>query len=425
MGHSIVTCLRTGVIAGATLLSTLATDAVAAQTPEPASDVPRKFATGDWLGIEHGRKHFPNAAAWRSALARAYFDAPFITSSFALLRTDYVKSSPHEAAGMQLIESTQARLNHFVKQEGGAHLREEAARRFLNGDAGERQRAQLILARLDKIPADIVARVARWPQLQHRAWAAWCNTDGPRDCVVSVPSLFRRGPTRAFDRRNPLDDVAKALRERLEIPADTLKGYKAEYQADYRKTFLPALARIPAHLPSKEWTRLDLDGDGIDELFIAGAIPDGWWGVGITLILRRSRGEARWKIAYYRRWGMHERGIGLKIGRPDLTIADFDGDGRPEVAESISMVAGWSWEQIYYYDESSLAKPAHFHGRGACVARLPNDSRPVIVTRSAYNPTGGGKAAYLVTALATELRVTRWTGPKATTAIVLVHGNGW
>ncbi|MHC4515344.1 MAG: FG-GAP repeat domain-containing protein [Planctomycetota bacterium] len=425
MRHSIVTRVRTGVIAGATLLSTLTTEAVPAQTPEPAAAGRRQFAAGDWLGIRHGRKHFPSAAAWRSALARAYFDAPFLTSSFGLLQTDFVKTSLHEDTGMQLVESTQAQLDHFIKQKGGALLRAEAVRRFLNGDSGERQRAQLILARFDKVPADIVERVARSPRLQHRAWAAWCNTNGPRDVVPSVPALFRRGPTTAFDRQNPFDDVAQALRERLEIPADKLKHYNAEHQTAYRKTFLPALTRIRTHLPAKEWTRLDLDGDGIDELFITGVIPDGSCGVGLTLILRRPRAAARWTIAYCRKWEEHERGFDLRAGSPDLVIADFDGDGRPEVAEWIAIVAGWCWEQVYYYDESSLSTPLQLHGRAASVAHLPDDPRPVIVTRSAFNPTGGGKAAYLVTALATQLRVTRWTGPKAKTTIVLVHGNGW
>jgi hypothetical protein len=424
MRHSTVTCVRTGVIAGATLLSTLLTDAVPAQTPEPAAATRRQFAAGDWHGILDGKKHFPSAAAWRSALARAYFDAPFLTSSFGLLRTDFVKLL-RGPAGLELVESTRAQLDHFVKQEGGGLLRAEAVRRFLNGDAGERERAQLILARFDKVPADIVERVARSPRLQHRAWAAWCNTNGPRNNAVSVPSLFRRGSTTAFDRHSPLDDVAQALRERLRIPADTLKHYSPEEQAAYRTTFLPALTRIRAHLPPKQWTRLDLDGDGIDELFITGLIPDGWCGVGLTLILRRSRAAARWTIAYCRRWPEHERGVDLSAGRPGLVIADFDGDGRPEVAEWIAIVAGWCWERINYYDESSLSAPVQFHGRGASVAHLSNDPRPMIVTRSAFNPTGGGKAAYLVTALATQLRVTRWTGPKAKTTIVLVHGNGW
>jgi len=122
---------------------------------------------------------------------------------------------------------------------------------------------------------------------------------------------------------------------------------------------------------------------------------------------------------------MHERGIGLKIGRSHVTIGDFDGDGRPEPAAETSFVAGWCSDQIYHCDESSLSTPSQFTGRGARFERLPNDSGPVIVTRSAFNPTNGGKATYLTTALATELRVTRWAGPKAETALVLVHGNGW
>lgn len=393
----------------------------------PAQDrlKPRTFAPDDWLGISIGKRHFPSDAAWRAALGRAYFEAPVIDHAIDLLRTEFVKTDASSDEGRSVIRAVKALLDRFVVTRGGAVLRDEAAHRFLTGSAAEREKAQLILARHESIPDAVRARVGSSPLLAHRAWAAWCNTDGPKRNAPSDPALFRRGANAPRLATDPLADVADTLRQRLLIPAAELAGYKEEYQKGYHATFVPAMARPAAHFPPERWVHVDFDGDGVNELFINGSIPDGWEGVEVTMILRWSASGKRWDLVNFRRWDTYERAFGDWRGNANLVIADFDGDGRPEVAEQTSIVAGWCWETIRYYDEANLANPPAITARGVRVATLPHDSRPVIVTRSAYNPTNGGKAAYLTTTLATRLCVTRRNGRTAETATVLVRGHGW
>jgi hypothetical protein len=238
-------------------------------------------------------------------------------------------------------------------------------------------------------------------------WAAWWRSGGPEAASAFRPKRSWRRAV-ASGESDPITDVAEQVRSRLEWTDEQLEGFKPEYRDAYRDVYLPALQRLAAQFPTEHRFALDFDGDGVYEQVASGCVPDGFGpGVGVTLILRRESTDARWQVAYLRRWDESERGRGLEVGEPGWTIADFDGDGRPECAEHTQLVAGWCWEQVRYFDSAGLSRPSHFVARSVTVARLPGDDRPVIVTRSAHNPTGGGKAGYLATALATQLHVVR------------------
>ena len=367
-----------------------------------------------------GKARDTNGPVLQRQLASTLFEAPEITHTLGLLRSDGIKSWAWEE--QEVIGVLQRKLDRFVTEVGGELLLEEAVRRLESGSDAERERAALILVRYPKLPGPVVDRFRRSPRLDLRCFGAWFASEGPTEQFASDSRLFRR---QKISSDGPFIDVLPAVRERMILPPEALAATKEEYQKSYREVFLTALNSYWTHIRLDQVYEVDFDGDGESELVAAARVPDGWdVGRSATLVLKRI--EGRWRLVGFRAWHQFERGLHSEPGALDLVIADFDGDERPEVIELTTLVGGWVWEQSFYWDEHTLNAPPPLRGRGVTVTPDPGTGRPLLVVRSAFNPTQGGKALYLTTALATRLDLVSYTEIGiAEVATVLVRGNGW
>lgn len=347
------------------------------EAPEPAADVEEKL---DWRKIEWNRDKLPKAEH-EALLARALFEADEISDSVRFLRSRHLKSSQDT----DLIRLTQAYLTRFVVEDGGERLRGEALRRLRHGTETERTRAAIVLARYSKTPVEIHDECAASDDPRVWGWALLDRLPLRKIPAYEPKVSALRTPEAVDD--VPLMAVADAMRDALSIPEDRLSKYKPEFIEGYRAEFVPAVAKYWEHVPAKDRSYVDLDGDGREEIVLLSSLPDGWERRWFFAILS-SGPENDWKIASVRVLDQSER-------EKRLTVDDFDGDGDLELLFRSTWVGGWVWERYWYYDGCELSRSDS--ARSVHLIENPKNGRPLLVSGSAFNATGGGKAAYLTT----------------------------
>ena len=228
----------------------------------------------------------------------------------------------------------------------------------------------MILVRYPTLPASVLNRLRRSSRLDQRCFGAWFSGDDPTKRSTSDARLFRLQSVRDDA---PFREILPAVRERMILSPEALSTKKKAYRKTYREIFLAALEHYWTYIPLDQRYEVDFDGDGVTELVAAARIPDGW-----------------------------------------------------DVGRSATLVGGWVWEQSFYWDEGTLNAPPALAGRRVFVAPDPGTGQPLVVVRSTFNPTRGGKSHCLTTALATRLDVVSYTeAGSAEVATVLVRGNGW
>ena len=124
-------------------------------------------------------------------------------------------------------------------------------------------------------------------------------------------------------------------------------------------------------------------------------------------------------IAWLRVLDPAERGV-------EFTCDDHDGDGRPELVLTSTLVSGWTGRRMWIFDGGNLGKPIELTARKVFAVRDPLTNRALFVSQSAFNATGGGKATYLATVIGSEFRVIALRpGAPPRTAIVQTGKSAW
>ncbi len=236
------------------------------------------------------------------------------------------------------------------------------------------------------MPKASYARYAKSDNPQLWGWSLFAELPWDEIQVYQAKTQLYRQATTTDDK--PFRAIAQDLRKRLVIPEEKLKGFKEEFVEGYRREFFPALEHYWDFIKAENCFYIDFDGDGAEEIVAHVEIPDGWLNQAFIVLLHRQPDS--WKIAYFNHLD-HMDHI------QTFMIDDFDGDGRPELMIQGSIIAGWSWEQMWIFDETSLDQPFHLLGHLAKAIEDPRTGRPVFVDGCAHNPTGGGKYAYLAT----------------------------
>ncbi|MHC4959032.1 MAG: FG-GAP repeat domain-containing protein [Planctomycetota bacterium] len=221
-------------------------------------------------------------------------------------------SDAHTAEEQMKERGAASRQFRALVRAGGSALAEEAARRIDSADPEERRHAQLVLAVAEHVPdvSDPVYGLlrARGMAEPERLWR--------RDLVRAVP-----------DGEDPLESAAPAILERLLPESDPVApDVKEEYARDWRTTIKPQLLDLVRRVPRADRWLVDVDGDGVDECFVAVREPlKTHWVHDFRCVALLRRVEAGWAIAGFRRFRDNEF-----IRR--VVIGDFDGDGRPGIA---------------------------------------------------------------------------------------------
>jgi catechol 2,3-dioxygenase-like lactoylglutathione lyase family enzyme len=286
-----------------------------------------------------------------------------------------------------------ARFRELVRA-GGPVLAAEAARRVGARDPRQRRHAQLILAVAGDAPPvdDPLYRVLRERGMQdpERLWR--------RDLAGPAP-------------REPLEAAAPAILERL-LPArdPVAPDVKEEYARDSRSSLKPQLLDLARRVPDADRWLVDVDGDGVEECFVAVREPlKTHWIHDFRCVALLRRAKAGWSLAGFRRFGDNEF-----IRR--VVIADFDGDGRAEIAVWSQLSLGYIYGHLTMVcaaapDGVQLEIAAYRPSTDIRVVR-PNGGKPLFAVFNHHLPVDGPKVIEAVGVIAYRCDLYAWAGTK-------------
>lgn len=282
-----------------------------------------------------------------------------------------------------------------VVTKGGDGLREAALRRMREPRSDARQRAQLVLAQIAELPDESVRPLLDEEDIEVSTWAYLVLS--ARDGALRPPSRELETITSAADEsvpagRDPLLDVHANIRDALDGRFELIDGV-AMTSRD--------------HADDEVWrydlTRrtLDLDGDGVAEHFVCAELSGV---VEFLAVLRRPDADASWELTALGRpkYAHHARPV----------VADFDGDGRPDLGVEYDNCGIPSYGAFCAYSASDRAfvdGPWAYHARVRVLLRRA-DEAPVFVDRDLYKDNYGGTAIHCAGVCAMRHELLRWDG---------------
>ncbi len=337
-------------------------------------------------------------ASERASAGDSIFWSGEITRILSFLESEETKDGFEEGI-RDRISREQNALESYVREVGGQALFETALGMLETGNDKERLRAQLILQKFEDIPGPVLRRLAKSESREQRMWSQLAgNGEIDKYTLTNDSELLRRLPEGVPD---PFIQVADEYRRMISIPEEELepRNFPEGYLESYIETFLPLMPEFWRAIPWDARRLVDFAGDGIDELVTLVDFPAGWGrGRRVFSILQRDSQEGPWKVAYLT---VHDQAL----SDPRYVLADFDADGLPELVMSGMLIGGWVWEQMWIFNEHSLEKPLELTARAVFALQDPQTGQAQFVEMSAYNPTGGGKAGYLTTAIGSVCHV--------------------
>ena len=331
-----------------------------------------------------------------SASPDELLDGDEIRELLAILESEAFRNS--EYAGLRA-----EALKHLrrVVTEGGDALRDAALRRMREPRSDVRHRAQLVLAQFHELPHESIRPLLDDEDIELSTWAY---------LVLSAQQAAGRPPSRELETfpievgdsapasRDPLLDVHANIRDALDGRFELIDGV-AMTSRD--------------HADDEVWrydlTRrtLDLDGDGVAEHFVCAKLSGI---VDFLAVLRRPDADASWELAAL------ERPKYAHLARP--VVADFDGDGRPDLGVAYDNCGTPSYGALCVYSASDRAfveGPWAYHAPVRVLLRRAGEA-PVFVDRDLHKANYGGTAIHRLGVCAMRHELLRWDGHAFTRA---------
>ena len=310
-------------------LVVLALSALAAFGIETGILTPLASSIGSVAAAQVGPEPLPELA-WKTPATTPegkLFDSTEIAQLLAILESSRLRSEEFS----DLRSAAASRLRHRVQGAGDPFIA-EAVRRISSPDAGtwedwdsdeRRDRAMLLLSLVPSIPRNLLDGLNEAEAPVVRAYRLVRGTRWASPSALDDPRLYRSGPAQGAD---PLQAAAEVLLPLLR-PNPLPEGGELE---DFTRSGAPRVREFWAHVPPDNRWMVDLDGDGLEEMFVK--CPALWPmdedyvhdDLRFLALLRRESGAGPWRITYFRRLGVNE-------GVQHIAVADFDGDGKPEI----------------------------------------------------------------------------------------------
>lgn len=277
---------------------------------------------------------------------------------------------------------------------GGEPLRRAALDALVGADDERRLLAGLVLQTAELTPQELAWLRDHGDEVA-RLWYA-LSLHGPEEPPAPRDAST---PGDLAEACELLNECTGDLKSRFLLSDEELETWNEEYLEAYHRVLVPNLEEPGSHVDELTARRADLDGDGVDDWLILGALDDGWGAARFALV---ADGATRRALVV--------RELDHDFRRGSIAAHDATGAGELHVLVEGSIVAGWSWREVLHLSPPGV-RNVYKRDTAAFVLQLGEGDPIWVVDGDAYNPANSGKSAYLSSAYGGEWRLTRLDDP--------------